>query len=449
MQVNEAIPQDYQEDVPQQGYIAPADVVVLGDGPVPAKGMLIGQGPGADEAMMLVRYGLEPKPFVGQAGQELDEYLRQVDVVRKELYITNGYKCWLPGNERPTIAQLKDHCDMLLEEFSMVKPEVVGCIGDCASEWITKLAGGGEFHGMDVEHGVPRWLAIEGHEFIMVPLYHPAAGLHNPDSMGVIFYDFQVFAGVMREEIVPTTTSPIKPLAVELTSLEQLSSFLWYLTNRIFVDTEGSAELPWGLTFSLGGVEGAKIGAEHPTLLKEFNKALHSKPDPPTVVLHNSLHDIPVLLSMGVDVSDLPIIDTMILAYLLCVEPQGLKDLAWRHLRMPMVEYGDIADPVTEKRAREYLAKAQLVDWDVCPECGQENGIRRKHPVKGAPFIQLTHDDWLKLSDEFRSHYFTPKGNIRKKYLPHVRWCAGGEKSYPAMPLNRRIERILSLTKGA
>lgn len=401
------------------------DVLVLGDGPVPADGILVGQNPGADEVLMFTEHGETPKPFVGAAGVEQDEYLRQADVPRSSLFITNAYKHFLIGNRRPTSQELDDHLEMLNDEIETVHPRVIGGVGDCASEWLSKLAGQ-PFRDMESEHGIPRWINLCGHKCILVPLYHPAAGLHNPESMGKIWYDYQVFGKVLRGEIqVPN--SHMNPIGVgnlaNINTLREIIKSGDVESCFIAIDTEGDKSMPWGLTFSQDGLLGYRVGVEQPDLLVEFNNLIHQLNL--TIILQNSPHDIPVLRALGIEVCDLKIIDTMILAYLLCVEPQGLKALGWRWLRVAMKDYASIADPVTESITRKYLERASKIDWDQCPECGMGSGVRKKHAIAVSP-------EWL-----------TPKGNIKKKFLAEVEWCKGGEKGYPIVPIGKRIQKML------
>lgn len=399
------------------------DVIVLGEGPIPADGFLAGQGPGADEVLMYL-HGLTPRSFIGMAGQEMDEYLHQAGINRPDLYITNCYKHFLVGNRRPTVTELEDHREILLEEIAMTCPLVIGGVGDCASEWLSHLSGQ-SFRDMESEHGIPRWITINGHECIMVPLYHPAAGLYAPSAMGKIWYDFQIFGRVLRGELLPADAPGEIYTSVYHNSAYWKAGLDPFLnSDTVAVDTEGDVDDPWGLTFSTHEAYGWKIGAEEKELLSIFNAAIHKYKC--TVILQNSLHDIPVLLSMGIDVHDLQIIDTMILAYLLCVEPQGLKALGWRHMRVAMHPYSEIADPVTEAKTKQYLEAAAEIDWDRCPECGKADAIGKKHYD-----FNHTPVDWL-----------TSKGNIRKKYLPNVIWCPGGEKG-AGTPINKRIQRIL------
>jgi hypothetical protein len=277
--------------------------------------------------------------------------------------------------------------------------------------------------------------------------------------MGTIFYDFQVLAKVVRGEEVPVNTGSFHPVVGDLTEpaelYEQLAKLNWS-NPLVTIDTEGDKDAPWGLTFSVDGLSGWRIGVEQPWLLEGFNTYLHAKPKhgnfPPgiTIVLQHSLHDIPVLLKLGVDVRDRPIIDTMVLAYLLCVEPQGLKGLGWRWCRYRMTEYGEIADPVTEEMTRGYLKQALGVDWDKCPECGREGGMGVKHIKVGDPidYELLLADDKLDFDKLGVDFWLTPKGNIRKKFLPYVNWCTGGEKvqgGEKVVPLNKKIKAMLGV----
>ena len=217
--------------------------------------------------------------------------------------------------------------------------------------------------------------------------------------------------------------------------------------------------MPWGLTFSVDGVSGWRIGVEQPEVLERFNLLLHhlvmKTPEMVewsgyTVILHHSIHDIPVLLELGVDIRDLPILDTMMMAYELCVEPQGLKALGWRWLRYWMTEYKEIADPQTEHMTRAYLEKALEKDWDKCTVCGQEGGLGKKHqsltdPLNDTDALFVTFPELGSImSGPFgvTPPWLTPKGNIKKKFLPYVNWCEGGNKD-AGVPLNKKLRAIV------
>lgn len=126
--------------------------------------MLIGEAPGADE-------DAAGEPFVGRAGQLLDQILLSVGLDRHQLWITNIVKFRPPGNRNPTPAEIRASEPVLLEEIRLVNPQVIAPLGNVPTQFlldtkdgITKLHGTwAEFHGIRV-----------------MPLFHPAYLLRNP-----------------------------------------------------------------------------------------------------------------------------------------------------------------------------------------------------------------------------------------------------------------------------
>jgi len=127
----------------------------------------------------------------------------------------------------------------------------------------------------------------------------------------------------------------------------------------IAVDTEWAQNAPWCLSYSESPGTASVVMANSKGRLSELNTIL-SRFDTLTV-LHNSLYDLPVLAQMGVHPAN--IADTMVMAYLLQTEPQGLKPLAFRHCGMKMNAYKEMVGPATQKRALEYMQIVSVLDW--------------------------------------------------------------------------------------
>lgn len=136
---------------------------VLGEGPLDAALMFVGEGPGADE-------DIQGRPFVGKAGQLLDKILSAADISREEVYITNIVKCRPPGNRAPSIEEIVV-CQKFLEaQIAIVNPGIIVCLGNTPSkailgstEGITKLRG--------------RWFKWRGID--VMPMFHPSYLLRN------------------------------------------------------------------------------------------------------------------------------------------------------------------------------------------------------------------------------------------------------------------------------
>jgi len=131
----------------------------------------------------------------------------------------------------------------------------------------------------------------------------------------------------------------------------------------IAIDTEWAKGKPWCL--SLSDTPGSSLvvmaGDEYPL---KMVKGICARSDVLTL-LHNALYDLPVLAQMGIH--PYKIADSMIMAYLLQTEPQGLKQLAYRHLGMEMNSYPEMVGPATRKKVIEYLQVASCLEWPKPP----------------------------------------------------------------------------------
>jgi len=150
--------------------------VVFGVGDPAADLMLVGEAPGKNE-------DLQGEPFVGAAGQLLDELLAGIDMTRSEAYIANVLKCRPPGNRDPRPDEIDSCKGYLREQIRMIKPRVVITLGNFA----TKLL-------LGTETGITR---LRGRQFdwwlgaILIPTFHPAAALRGrPEVKELMGQDF-------------------------------------------------------------------------------------------------------------------------------------------------------------------------------------------------------------------------------------------------------------------
>ena len=160
---------------------------VPGEGSFQAKVMFVGEGPGYQED----RQG---KPFIGPAGQFLNELLASVGLKREEVFITNMVKCRPPNNRDPFPGEIAACNTHLVEQIRLIQPQVIIPLGRHAlanwfpSESISKV------------RAKPR--RVEN--TTVLPLYHPAAALHNEGLRETIKQDFQMLGRLLRE--VPAQT---------------------------------------------------------------------------------------------------------------------------------------------------------------------------------------------------------------------------------------------------
>lgn len=146
---------------------------VPGEGPASAEIMLIGEGPGFYE-------NEQGRPFVGAAGKFLDELLEKAGVSRKDVYITNVVKCRPPGNRDPLPEELQACGGYLERQIEVISPLVIVTLGRYSmSRFLPNVR-------ISEVHGQPAW--VRGR--LVVPMFHPAAALHQPSLKTSVERDF-------------------------------------------------------------------------------------------------------------------------------------------------------------------------------------------------------------------------------------------------------------------
>ena len=149
--------------------------VVFGVGNRHSKVMFVGEGPGENE-------DLQGEPFVGRGGQLLDKYLAAVDLDRKtNIYIGNIVKCRPPKNRDPLPDEQEACIDWLRNQFALIRPKIVVCLGRVAAMRIMKPD-----IKITKEHGE----FIDKNGTLMMATLHPAALLRNPSQKPAAFEDF-------------------------------------------------------------------------------------------------------------------------------------------------------------------------------------------------------------------------------------------------------------------
>lgn len=311
--------------------------------------MIVGEAPGEDED----RQG---RPFVGKTGQEMDNYLKRVGIPRERCYVTNLVKCRPPGNRDPRVGEVEACSVILLQELFDVRPRFVAAVGRFSTRFFL-----GDVN-MEMVHGIPHRIE-DPWPCIVIPVYHPALGLHETTNMSLIMSDFIAVKDTMMGKLVVRDLGKhVEPPPYHL--LEPGEDPRPFMDDLVAVDTEAVDEHdnPWCLQFSSGDT-GHIIMADNLSSLLLFGEHV-ADPDV-TTIIHNTLYDFKPLRLMGV----LPAkaIDTMIMAYLLQTEPQGLKPLTFRHLGVRMNEYDDVVGPYTQIMALEYLMQVAEVTWPKLP----------------------------------------------------------------------------------
>jgi DNA polymerase len=176
---------------------------VPGEGPVDADLVFIGEGPGFHE-------NEQGRPFVGAAGRFLEELLASIGMSREEVFICNVIKCRPPGNRDPQADEIQACSKYLDRQIAAINPKVLITLGRFSMARYFPNARISSIHG--------RATVIDGR--LVVPMYHPAAALHQPSLRRVVEEDFALLPDLIaRGQKIPA------PEEKPSTDPEQLSMF--------------------------------------------------------------------------------------------------------------------------------------------------------------------------------------------------------------------------------
>lgn len=162
--------------------------VVFGDGAENAELLFIGEGPGQHEDEQGI-------PFVGKAGELLDDMLEIIGLDRTKVYVANIVKCRPPQNRDPLNVEQDACIGWLRRQTALLQPKLIICLGRIAAQAIIK-----EDFKITAEHG--QWFERGGVQ--MTAIYHPAALLRDVNKRPDTFEDLKVIQAKIREICVHT-----------------------------------------------------------------------------------------------------------------------------------------------------------------------------------------------------------------------------------------------------
>jgi uracil-DNA glycosylase family 4 len=149
--------------------------VVFGVGNPQASVMFVGEAPGFFEDQ-------KGEPFVGAAGQLLNELLQSVGLSRADIYIANVIKCRPPNNRDPEPQEVETCKPFLLQQIAAIKPALVCSLGNWATQTLLERK-----VGITRVRGQAFYLK----DFVLFPLLHPAAALHQGTMLEPLRQDFR------------------------------------------------------------------------------------------------------------------------------------------------------------------------------------------------------------------------------------------------------------------
>lgn len=154
-----------------------ATQLVMGGGNLDADIVLVGEAPGKAEDE-------QGMPFVGASGKFLDQMLSAANMSRDDVYITNIVKYRPPSNRDPTKQEKQEFWPYLLRQIEIIKPKIIITLGrHSGATFIPDLV-------ISRDHGQPQTVQFHENDYLIIPLYHPAAALYNGSLRQALINDF-------------------------------------------------------------------------------------------------------------------------------------------------------------------------------------------------------------------------------------------------------------------
>lgn len=343
--------------------------IVLSNGPLTARIMSIAEAPGQTED----RCGV---PFSGQAGMEYnDNYLPLAGLHRTDIRQANVVSCRPEQNKKPTDSLARSCADHhIAAELLEVYPEVVLLLGATA---VNTLCDGVD---LDAQHGIPFRGKIYDWEGWIVPMWHPASGLHNTSMMTPMLEDWEKLRPWLEsmdrmemewqwgvDRFVDSTGQSTRDYRLCRTAQSVRDYFLDYPIGEYFGgDTESHAGVPWSVQVSTEIGTGMMVlmtdhDALHElglTLAVAFGSFFES-----CLVLHNQESDIDIfseLVGFVIDRYE----DTQQQAYQLQNLPQGLKALSFRLLGRKRIGWKELVGGASRSKLMEWMWLAKSIAED-------------------------------------------------------------------------------------
>jgi DNA polymerase len=163
--------------------------VVFGAGNSDADLMFVGEAPGAEED----RQGL---PFVGRAGQFLNQLLEGIGMSREDVFIANVLKCRPPGNRDPQPEEIESCRPWLEQQVDLIEPRIIATLGNFSTKLLTANP-----TGITRVRGTPQEHVIGGRSLFVLPLFHPAAGLRTPRVADQLREDFEGIPALLERPV--------------------------------------------------------------------------------------------------------------------------------------------------------------------------------------------------------------------------------------------------------
>jgi len=161
--------------------------VVFGEGNPEAEIMFVGEAPGINEDQ-------QNRPFVGVAGKLLTELLDSIGLKREDVFIANVIKCRPPDNRNPLAEEIEACIPYLWKQIEMIRPRVICTLGNFAAQTIL---------GKKIGIMKLRGQHYQVKNFLVFPMLHPAAALHQGNLRPTLVEDFQNLKTFLSRDVRP------------------------------------------------------------------------------------------------------------------------------------------------------------------------------------------------------------------------------------------------------
>lgn len=358
---------------------------VLGDGPLDARVLCVGEAPGKTE-------DLGGRPFIGEAGKEFNQnYLHLAGLTRDEIYITNTVRCRPDLNRKPSRNEAygcaNHHMPSTLAE---IKPNVVVLMGATACSLIPEI-------DLETDHGIPEWRRLYEWEGYVIPMYHPASGLHDTAMMQPMLEDWEGLRPWLecRLEHWPWPVDDRKRdyrLAKSNKDVrDYFEEYFWaHPVEWVGGDTESQDGVWWSTQVSSKVGTGLMVLAGNSPVMRELGRHLELH----NFIFHNASADLDIFTHVvGRPVSYR---DTMQEAYHFANLRQGLKPLSRRLLGRKRKSWDETVTPYSKEVLAGWMCDGLVhaeENWRVItPKLHKKTGRELKPDVQQSPAEKMLRE---------------------------------------------------------
>ena len=228
---------------------------VFGHGCKPARVMAVGEAPGKEEANRRFHHPPHYRPFIGSSGKDQRMYLAPHGInPNRDWWLTNVDKEYREGNPDPTPDSIAAWSGYLVTEVAEVQPSLIVAVGRFAARWFL-----GASVEMEKVHGLPHTagafdesLAYRAHGATVIPVYHPAAGLHQPRYRTFCQWDYGQVAKYLSSDVSMRTRVVDEYAGQEHYCDANGQDIIdairrGYIKSQYALDTEGWPNDPWSI----------------------------------------------------------------------------------------------------------------------------------------------------------------------------------------------------------